>query len=54
MRCTKELAGQWMDAPAMMRTKLRWNVKMRDEMQRCARMRRYARMRRCAMEHEDV
>jgi hypothetical protein len=42
MRRTKELAGQWMDAPAMMRTKLRWNTKMRDG------------MRRCTMEHEDV
>ncbi|KAG2131925.1 CHAT domain-containing protein [Suillus cothurnatus] len=30
MRCTKELAGQWMDAPAMMRTKSRWNTKMRN------------------------
>jgi hypothetical protein len=36
MRRTKELAGQWMDAPAMMRTKSQWNAKMWDETQRCA------------------
>jgi hypothetical protein len=35
MQRTKELAGQWMDAPVMMHTKSRWNVKMHDEMQRC-------------------
>jgi len=45
---TKELAGQWMDAPAMMRTKSWWNAKMRNEMRRCARMWR------CAMEHKDA
>jgi hypothetical protein len=48
MRHTKELAGQWMDAPAMMRTKSRWNVKMRNEMQRCVRTQR------CTMTCEDV
>jgi hypothetical protein len=42
MQRTKELAGQWMDAPVMMRTKSRWNAKMHGE------------MRRCAMEHEDA
>jgi hypothetical protein len=32
MQHTKELAGQWMNAPVMMHTKSRWNMKMRDEM----------------------
>jgi len=59
---TKELAGQWMDAPAMMRTKSRWNAKMRGGTRRCtvkredarwnAKMRENAKMRgemrRCA------
>jgi hypothetical protein len=36
MQRTKELAGQWMDAPAMMRTKSQWNAKMRNETRRCA------------------
>jgi hypothetical protein len=39
---TKELAGQWMDAPAMMCTKSWWNAKMHDKTWRCA------------MKHEDA
>jgi hypothetical protein len=50
MRRTKELAGQWMDAPVMMRTKSRWNAKMRDEMRRCTMKRNETReMQRCVI-----
>jgi len=68
MRRTKELAGQWMDAPVMMHTKSRWNAKMRDGTRRCAmeredarwnaKMRENAKMRdgtrRCMVKREDA